>query len=581
MALLTFAGIPAAQHADAHPKRPGQQPPNIVLIHLDDMGYGDLTATGATGYRTPNIDRLCAEGMRFTNYYSAQAVSSASRAGLLTGCYPNRIGFAGALGPKSKTGLNPDEETMAENLKKAGYATAIVGKWHVGCRPGLMPLDHGFDEYFGLPYSNDMWPHHPQTSSYPPLPLYEGRKVVNPSVSAADQAQLTTRYTEHAVDFITRRSEGPFFLYLAHSMPHVPLFVSDKFKGKSEQGLYGDVMMEIDWSVGEVLKALEKSGAASNTIVVLTSDNGPWINYGDHAGSTGGLREGKGTTFEGGQRVPCIVWWPGTTPAGTICNQLASSIDLLPTFAEIAGTPLPAKQIDGVSIRSLFEGVPDATPRTSFLFYYRKNSLEAVRDGRYKLVFAHPGRSYEAFPPGNGGRPGKVAEGHEFPLALYDMRRDPGERYDVQSQHPEVVEELMRIADAAREDLGDDLRGRRIAVWGLAFKPETDDMRKAPALTAIGQLLEAGAEVAAYDPVATEECRRLLKDRPVRYARNMYDAADGADAILLVTEWKEFRMPDWPRLRATMRGDGIVDGRNIFDKQEALAAGFRYRGIGK
>ena len=295
MALLTFAGIPAAQHADAHPKHPGQQPPNIVLIHLDDMGYGDLTATGATGYRTPNIDRLCAEGMRFTNYYSAQAVSSASRAGLLTGCYPNRIGFTGALGPKSKTGLNPDEETMAENLKKAGYATAIVGKWHVGCRPGLMPLDHGFDEYFGLPYSNDMWPHHPQTSSYPPLPLYEGRKVVNPSVSAADQAQLTTRYTEHAVDFITRRSEGPFFLYLAHSMPHVPLFVSDKFKGKSEQGLYGDVMMEIDWSVGEVLKALEKSGAASNTIVVLTSDNGPWINYGDHAGSTGGLREGKGT----------------------------------------------------------------------------------------------------------------------------------------------------------------------------------------------------------------------------------------------------------------------------------------------
>lgn len=307
MALLTFAGIPAAQHADAHPKRPGQQPPNIVLIHLDDMGYGDLTATGATGYRTPNIDRLCAEGMRFTNYYSAQAVSSASRAGLLTGCYPNRIGFAGALGPKSKTGLNPDEETMAENLKKAGYATAIVGKWHVGCRPGLMPLDHGFDEYFGLPYSNDMWPHHPQTSSYPPLPLYEGRKVVNPSVSAADQAQLTTRYTEHAVDFITRRSEGPFFLYLAHSMPHVPLFVSDKFKGKSEQGLYGDVMMEIDWSVGEVLKALEKSGAASNTIVVLTSDNGPWINYGDHAGSTGGLREGKGTTFEGGSacRASC------------------------------------------------------------------------------------------------------------------------------------------------------------------------------------------------------------------------------------------------------------------------------------
>lgn len=355
--------------------------------------------------------------MRFTNYYSAQAVSSTSRAGLLTGCYPNRIEFAGALGPKSKTGLNPDEETMAENLKKAGYATAIVGKWHVGCRPGLMPLDHGFDEYFGLPYSNDMWPHHPQTSSYPPLPLYEGRKVVNPSVSAADQAQLTTRYTEHAVDFITRRSEGPFFLYLAHSMPHVPLFVSDKFKGKSEQGLYDDVMMEIDWSVGEVLKALEKNGAASNTIVVLTSDNGPWINYGDHAGSTGGLREGKGTTFEGGQRVPCIVWWPGTTPAGTICNQLASSIDLLPTFAEIAGTPLPAKQIDGVSIRSLFEGVPGrrATHVVPVLLPEKQPGSRARRTLQTRVRPSGPQlRSIPARQrrtPGQGGRRARIPAG--------------------------------------------------------------------------------------------------------------------------------------------------------------------------
>lgn len=459
MALLTFAGIPAAQHADAHPKRPGQQPPNIVLIHLDDMGYGDLTATGATGYRTPNIDRLCAEGMRFTNYYSAQAVSSASRAGLLTGCYPNRIGFAGALGPKSKTGLNPDEETMAENLKKAGYATAIVGKWHVGCRRGLCLSTTVSTNTSGCPT--------PTTCS----PTIRRRRPIR-RCRCTKGARSSTRRSRPQ----TRRSSPPG----TRNMPSISSHAGPKARSsstwptpcrtcrsssrtssraKAEQGLYGDVMMEIDWSVGEVLKALEKSGAASNTIVVLTSDNGPWINYGDHAGSTGGLREGKGTTFEGGQRVPCIVWWPGTTPAGTICNQLASSIDLLPTFAEIAGTPLPAKQIDGVSIRSLFEGVPDATPRTSFLFYYRKNSLEAVRDGRYKLVFAHPGRSYEAFPPGNGGRPGKVAEGHEFPLALYDMRRDPGERYDVQSQHPEVVEELMRIADAAREDLGDDLRG--------------------------------------------------------------------------------------------------------------------------
>lgn len=410
MALLTFAGIPAAQHADAHPKRPGQQPPNIVLIHLDDMGYGDLTATGATGYRTPNIDRLCAEGMRFTNYYSAQAVSSASRAGLLTGCYPNRIGFAGALGPKSKTGLNPDEETMAENLKKAGYATAIVGKWHVGCRPGLMPLDHGFDEYFGLPYSNDMWPHHPQTSSYPPLPLYEGRKVVNPSVSAADQAQLTTRYTEHAVDFITRRSEGPFFLYLAHSMPHVPLFVSDKFKGKSEQGLYGDVMMEIDWSVGEVLKALEKSGAASNTIVVLTSDNG--------RGSTTATTPARRAVFAKAREPPSkaaaravhrVVAGDDTRrndlqPAGLVHRPAA---DLRGDRGHAAPGEANRRRkhpqpVRGRAGRHAAHVVPVLLP---------EKQPEAVRDGRYKLVFAHPGRSYEAFPPGNGGRRARWPKG--------------------------------------------------------------------------------------------------------------------------------------------------------------------------
>ena len=432
---------------------------NIVLINLDDVGYGDFSFNGAYGYTTPNIDKMAAEGVRFTHFLVGQPISGASRAGLLTGCYPNRIGFSGAPGPDSNYGVHPEEMTIAEVLKQKGYSTAIFGKWHLGSQKEFLPLQNGFDEYYGLPYSNDMWPFHPQQGevfNFPDLPTYDGNEIIGYNT---DQTRLTTDYTTRSVNFIKKNKNKPFFLYLAHNMPHVPLAVSDKFKGKSEQGLYGDVMMEIDWSVGEVLKALEKSGAASNTIVVLTSDNGPWINYGDHAGSTGGLREGKGTTFEGGQRVPCIVWWPGTTPAGTICNQLASSIDLLPTFAEIAGTPLPAKQIDGVSIRSLFEGVPDATPRTSFLFYYRKNSLEAVRDGRYKLVFAHPGRSYEAFPPGNGGRPGKVAEGHEFPLALYDMRRDPGERYDVQSQHPEVVEELMRIADAAREDLGDDLRG--------------------------------------------------------------------------------------------------------------------------
>ena len=425
MALLTFAGIPAAQCADAHPKRHRQQPPNIVLIHLDDMGYGDLTATGATGYRTPNIDRLCAEGMRFTNYYSAQA---ASRAGLLTGCYPNRIGFAGALGPKSKIGLNPDEETMAENLKKAGYATAIVGKWHVGCRPGLMPLDHGFDEYFGLPYSNDMWPHHPQTSAYPPLPLYEGREVVNPSVSAADQAQLTTWYTEHAVDFITRRSEGPFFLYLAHSMPHVPLFVSDKFKGKSEQGLYGDVMMELDWSVGEVLRTLEELGLERNTLVIFTSDNGPAPSF--RQLRTNGMRGVKNSLYEGGIRMPFIIRWPGVIEAGKVDDTtVVCAVDLLPSLCKIARARLPkGYRSSGEDMSRALLGKPSVRKGDlmwDFMFprdrYHRSPSL-AIRRGNWKLLLNPDGSNAQ----------------------LYDITADINETKNLAEENPALIRDLSK-----------------------------------------------------------------------------------------------------------------------------------------
>ena len=440
-----------------------QQPANFVVIFLDDMGYGDLSVTGATGYHTPNLDRLCSEGMRFTNFYSAQAVSSASRAGLLTGCYPNRIGFAGALGPGAKVGIAQSEETIAEVLKKKDYACGAFGKWHLGHHPQFLPIHHGFDEYYGLPYSNDMWPFHPQAgANYPDLPLIEGDKVFNPKVTPEDQTQLTTQYTERAVSFIEKNKDKPFFLYLAHSMPHVPLHVSDKFKGKSEQGLYGDVMMEIDWSVGEIMKTLEKLGLDKNTLVVFTSDNGPWLNYGNHAGSAGGLREGKGTAFEGGQRVPCIMRWPGKIPAGVICNQLASTIDLLPTFAHISGAPLPPLRIDGVNIFSLMtEEYAVSSPRKYFLYYYRQNDLDAVRNDRFKLIFPHKGRTYEGFLPGNNGLPGPVNEQKAFELALFDMRRDPGERYDVKDQFPEVVDELMKIADEARKDLGDDLTGEK------------------------------------------------------------------------------------------------------------------------
>ena len=293
--------------------------PNIVLILADDQGYGDVGCFGGKGFATPNLDRLAREGCRFTNFHVAQAVCSASRAALLTGCYPNRIGIHGALGPSARHGIHDEETTIAEVLKQKGYATGMAGKWHLGHHPQFLPVRHGFDEYFGLPYSNDMWPYHPEAKpgTYPPLPLIEGDKVIDAEITPDEQRNLTTWYTERAVKFIERNKDRPFFFYLAHSMPHVPLFVSDKFQGKSQQGLYGDVMMEIDWSVGEVLKTLDKHNLTDNTLVIFTCDNGPWLSYGNHAGSAGPLREGKGTAWEGGTRVPCIMRLPGKIPAGT------------------------------------------------------------------------------------------------------------------------------------------------------------------------------------------------------------------------------------------------------------------------
>ncbi|WP_446774354.1 sulfatase family protein [Macellibacteroides sp.] len=432
-----------------------QKQPNIIVILMDDMGYGDIGTQGAIGYETPNLDKMANEGMRFTRFYSVQAVSGASRAGLLTGCYPNRIGFSGAPGPDAVTGINENESTMAEVLKQKGYACAAYGKWHLGHHTKFLPTHNGFDEYYGIPYSNDMWPHHP-TGTYPDLPLYEGDKVIayNP-----DQSQFTTNFTERAIQFIDKNKKRPFFIYLAHPMPHVPLFVSDKFKGKSKQGLYGDVIMEIDWSVGQILQKLRKEGLDENTLVVVTSDNGPWINYGNHAGSTGGLREGKGTSFEGGQRVPCLMQWKGTIPAGSVCNKLAVNIDLLPTFAHISGAAMPSHKTDGVNLFSLLQGDTKSTPRTSFLYYYRRNSLEAVSDGEFKLIFPHPTRTYEGFAPGNDGMPGRVDENKMLEeKILIDLRRDPGERYNVLSQYPEAAGRLEQMANEAREDLGDDLQ---------------------------------------------------------------------------------------------------------------------------
>lgn len=420
------------------------------------MGYGDLSLTGATNYKTPNLDKMANDGMMFTHFYSAQAVSGASRAGLLTGCYPNRIGISGAPGPSATTGINEKEMTIAELLKQKGYKTAIYGKWHLGHLPRFLPTNHGFDEYYGIPYSNDMWPNHP-TIKFPPLPLIEGTETIelNP-----DQSRFTTDFTNRAIRFIEKNQKNPFFIYLAHPMPHVPLFVSDKFKGKSEQGLYGDVMMEIDWSIGQILNKLDELDLDENTLVIVTSDNGPWINYGNHAGSTSGSREGKGTSFEGGQRVPCIMKWTGKIEPGSVSNKLASAIDILPTFAELSNAKLPDHKIDGVSLVPLIFQKENANPRESFLYYYRENDLEAITDGTYKLIFPHKHRTYEGFLPGKDGLPGKVNENKPLEtMLLFDLRRDPGERYDVLSEYPGVVEKLQKIADEARIDLGDNLTG--------------------------------------------------------------------------------------------------------------------------
>jgi arylsulfatase A-like enzyme len=446
-----------------------QSTPNIILILMDDMGYGDIGRTGANQYETPNLNRLAGQGMQFTWYYCPQAVSSASRAGLLTGCYPNRVGISGALMPWSQIGINSEEITIAEVLKTKGYHTAIIGKWHLGHHLQFLPLQHGFDEYFGLPYSNDMWPvdfdgvpiQFKDTTSnkmkYPALPLIEGNEKVGEVVDLAGQDKLTTQYTERAVSFIEQHKEEHFFLYLPHSMVHIPLGVSDKFRGKSKQGFYGDVMMEVDWSVGEIMNALRRNGLEQNTLVIFTSDNGPWLNFGNHAGSTGGLREGKGTSWEGGQRVPCIMRWPGVIPQGEVCNQLASSIDILPTLAAITDADLPKNRIDGVSILPLMIGDKSASPRHEFYYYYEQNSLEAVQRDFWKLVLPHKSRTYRNMKPGSEGWPGPTGTVTVNEPELYDLRRDPGEWYNVASFNPEKVKELQALAEEARKDLGDNL----------------------------------------------------------------------------------------------------------------------------
>jgi len=428
------------------------RPPNFVVIFIDDMGYADIGPFGAEGYETPNLNRMAAEGVRFTDFYAAASSCTPSRAALMTGCYPQRVGLPHVLGPGSKIGISYEEKTIADVLKPRGYATACYGKWHLGHHRPFLPTQHGFDEYFGLPYSNDMWPRHPERpGGYPDLPLVEGERVVayNP-----DQTQLTTWYTQRAVRFIEKNKDRPFFLYVPHSMVHVPLFVSDKFKGKSKQGLFGDVVMEIDWSVGQILSTLRRLGLAEDTMVVFCADNGPWLSYGDHAGSAQPLREGKGTSFDGGQREPTLAWWPGKIPAGAVCDEPASTMDILPTIAHLAGAKLPERKIDGKDIWPLMSGRSNAESPHEAFFYYRGWALEAVRSGKWKLHFPHGYRTLAGRKGGTGGIPVKYEQG-KIDLALFDLENDIGEQRNLADQHPEVVEKLQRLAAEMRRELGD------------------------------------------------------------------------------------------------------------------------------
>jgi arylsulfatase A len=446
--------------------------PNIVLFYIDDMGYADIGPFGAKAYPTPHLDRLAREGRCFTDFHVSSAVCSASRAALMTGCYHERVGIIGALGPSSRQGIAAEELTLAEICKQKAYATACFGKWHLGHHPPFLPTNHGFDRYFGLPYSNDMWPYHPEVgvkatgkrtaNPFPDLPLIEQTQVIDRDVTGEDQRQLTTRYTEQAVTFIREHQRDPFLVYIPHSMVHVPLYVSDKFLGKSGAGLFGDVVMEVDWSVGEVMRTLGELQLDEKTLVIFSTDNGPWLSYGDHAGSAGPHREGKGTAWEGGIRVPTIMRWPGKIPAGTTCDELAGTVDILPTVAKLIGAELPSHKVDGHDISQLMTGDERQviSPHQTMPCYYAAGELLAIRDRQWKLVFPHEYRTLGGKPGGRGGIPTKYDSAHTD-LSLFDMKADRAESRNVAGEHPDVVARLSAAAEVWREDLGDKLTKRR------------------------------------------------------------------------------------------------------------------------
>jgi arylsulfatase A-like enzyme len=444
----TFAALAAVCPIPAQAEQPAPKP-NFVVIFCDDLGYGDLGCYGSTRNRTPNIDRLSQQGMRFTDFYSSSPVCTPSRASLLTGCYPRRVGmhedYTGhwVLIPRSRRGLHPSEVTVAEALKTKGYATACIGKWHLGDQPEHLPTRHGFDQYFGIPYSNDM---QSRGRGDPPLPLVQQEKVIE---APADQATLTQRYTQQAIAFIEASRSQPFFLYLPHTFPHLPLFASPAFHGKSANGRYGDTVEEIDWSTGKIIECLDRLRLADKTLVIFTSDNG---SNGRNGGSNAPLAGAKGSTMEGGMRVPMIARWPGTIPAGSTCSELATTMDVLPTFCALAGAKLPRATIDGFDIRQLLTGAEGAASPYEALFYYRRRQLQAVRWGSWKYHLAleqtHP--NWTSPLPTGKGRAGK----------LVNLKTDLQETTDVSQQNPDVMQQMRELVEQATTRLGnDDQRG--------------------------------------------------------------------------------------------------------------------------
>ena len=443
--LLALAGLLLSTSAALHA---ADQKPNFVVILVDDMGYGDIGAFGSKANRTPSLDRMATEGMKLTSFYAAP-VCTPSRAQLLTGCYAKRVSLPSVIHPLSPIGLSAQEHTIASLLKAQGYATMCIGKWHVGDQPEFLPTKRGFDHYFGLPYSNDMGGDNKPDAKgriRPPLPLIRDAKVIEAPV---DQDSLTARYTDEAVKFITTNKDRPFFLYFPHTAVHTPLHPGANFKGKSANGTYGDWVEEVDWSVGRVLETLRSLKLSDRTVVLFTSDNGPWLSHGKDAGSAGPLTGGKFTTWEGGMREPTIAWWPGKIAAGTACDAVTSEMDLLPTCVKLAGGTVPSdRKIDGLDIWPLLAGQTKESPREA-LFYFIGNKLEAVRSGPWKLAIV----------PQSLHEKGKKEPASQAGPRLYNLDADIGEKTDVAAQHPEIVARLEKLIEPMKSDLGLDGTG--------------------------------------------------------------------------------------------------------------------------